>query len=181
MSFLEKITDFIGIEKFLSSIEELFSFYFKPFSYYESFFKKSLREKIVQVIIYSILLILIGYITIDNITFRELTKVVIAEIALTFLIAVVLVISDYIVSKIEKRDPQSENVVFFVILAKLLISPFQVVFFGLFVKYENYNFFFIANLIFFFQYIYVLIFSARVFNKKLKFILLTILINIVVL
>lgn len=181
MSLIEKISDYIGVEKFISSIEELVNFYLKPFSFFENFFKKTLREKIIQVFVYSFLIILIGYITIEGITIRELTKGVLAEIALTFFIGIVLIVSDFFVAKIERRKTNSENIIFFIVLAKLLIGPFQVAFFALFINYENYNFFLIANLICLFQYIYILFFSARIFNKRKRYMILAIFLNIIVL
>ena len=181
MSILEKISDYIGIERFLSLLEELFNFYLKPFSFFENFFNKERKEKLIQLFVYSLLLIAVGYITIDDITIRELAKGILAEIAFTFLICLVLVISDFLVSIVAKKKNNSENIIYFVLLAKLLIGPFQVVFFALFVSYENYNYFFIANLICLYLYIYVLLFSARVFNKLKRYILLTVLLNLLIL
>jgi len=181
MSLLDKISDYIGIEKFLSLLEELFNFYLKPFSFFEKFFIKKRKEKLIQLFVYTLLLIAIGYITIDDITIRELAKGILAEIAYTLLICLVLVISDLLVSKVAKRKNNSENIIYFVLLAKLLIGPFQVVFFALFVTYENYNFFFLANLVCLFLNIYVLLFSARVFNKLKRYILLSVLFNLIIL
>jgi hypothetical protein len=177
MSVFEKITEYIGIDKIIQFSIDLIDFYFKPIKFYNNFFLKPLKDKIIQALFYSLLIIVLGYILIEKASIRELSKAMIFEIAILFKIIIILIISDLIISKIQKRELYIEKIIFFVILSKILLVPFQLVFFGLFVSYENYNYFFIENLIVFLLYIYIFIFSARVFNSKLKYIIIGICLN----
>lgn len=179
MSIADKISDYIGLEKILTFIEQLFEFYFKPLKFFKEFFELSLKDKIIQTVFYSLIVLGIGYVLIEDVTIRQLLKVLLYEISLLFKICIVLILSDLIISRIKKQKSNSKNIIFFVILVKLLIAPFQVIFFGLFITNENYNFLFFENLVLLGLFFYMIFFSARVFNKKLKYIFVNIILNIV--
>ena len=51
----------------------------------------------------------------------------------------------------------------------------------MFINYENYNFFFLSNLVVLGLYFYILIFSARIFNSDLKLIIFRIVLNLSIL
>jgi hypothetical protein len=108
-----------------------------------------------------------------------LLKILFFEIGALFLTFLILVSSDSILARLQKRHVNFMNILFFIILVKILIAPFQLIFFGLFISYENYNFFFLANCICVLLYIYIFVFSARVFHSKKRFILLGAILNII--
>lgn len=181
MSYFDKLSDYLGIEKILSFVIELIEFYFKPFTFFRKFFSLTLKDKIIQTSFYAAMLLGFGYILIEDITIRELAKALLFEIAILFQACIILILSDFIIAKIRNSRRNTENIIFFVILAKLLLAPFQLVFFGLFVSFENYNFFFLANLVVLGLFIYIFYFSAMLFQEKVKFIVLNILINFILL
>ena len=69
--------------------------------------------------------------------------------------------------------------IFFPIIIKLLIAPLQLIFFGVFINNENYNYFLLSNLVIFGLTIYVLFISAFIFYSKKKFIALNIVLNFI--
>jgi hypothetical protein len=181
MSIQEKILEHIGIEKILQFIVELFDFYFKPFKFFKKFFAQSLIDKIIQTSFYSLLLIGLGYILIDDITLRLLAKFLLLEIGILINACLILILSNFIISKFAHQNIKIENIVFFTILVKLFIAPFQIIFFGLFINLENYNFFFLANLVVLFLFFYMFIFSTRIFQSKIRYIISNILLNLLLL
>jgi|GEM_PF-3080927 len=181
MSVVDKISDYIGIEKIISFIEELIWFYLKPFKFFKNFFSRSLHDKIIQTLFYTILFLAFEFVLIDEITIKELIKEFFFEIALLFYACLVLATSDFIISKVKKEKSNFENILFFVILTKLLIVPLLIIFFELFTFFENYNFYLLANLVVFGLFVFTYIFSAVIFNEKIKVIFFNILLNIVLL
>ncbi len=166
MSIQEKILEHIGIEKILQYVVELFDFYFKPIRFFKKIFSQSLIDKIIQTSFYSLIILGIGYILIDNITLRLLAKVLLIEIGILVFVCIILILSNFIISKFSNQSIKIENIIFFAILVKLFIAPFQIVFFGLFINFENYNFYFLANLVVLFLFFYMFIFSTSVAITK---------------
>lgn len=175
-----KLLEYIGFDNLKDYSIEIFDFYLKPIRFFRKFSKKDLAEKILQTIYYCIILIALGYILIEEITIKELAKATIFEISALIGIIITLSTSELIVSKIKKKKPRIVDLIFFAIIAKLLIAPFQVVFYGMFLNYENYNYFFISNLIILFLTLYILFFSAIIFNKRKKYSLIQIILNLLI-
>lgn len=180
MSVLEKFIDYIGFDKIFSFLQELILFYTKPAKFFRIFFSNSLKHRITQTTFYALLLIGIGYLLIDESTIRYLLKALISELSLLIFTFIILFLSDYITSKIQKQANNAEKIIFYIILVKLLIGPFQLVFFGLFTSYENYNLYFLANVVVLVHFIYIFIISAIIINHKIKYIILSILLNMVI-
>ena len=176
---INKLLEYIGFENFKEYSIDILDFYFKPKKFYKKFFVKDLPEKILQIIYYSILIIALGYILIDDITIKELAKATLYELLALFWIIISLVLSELIISKLKSKKPRIQNIILFTILAKLLIAPLQLVFFGMFLFKENYNYLFLSNLIVLLLTIYIFFFSAILFNSKNKFILLNIALNLI--
>lgn len=176
---IDKFIDYIGIEKLSNYTLEIIDCYFKPAKFFKKLSSKKLKEKIVQTIFYAILVIGLGYALISDITIRELTKVVLYEIASLFWIFVILIFSEIIIAKIRKKKPRYQDIIFFPIIIKLLIAPLQLIFFGIFISNENYNYFLLSNLVIFGLTIYVLFISAFIFHSKKRFITLNIVLNFI--
>lgn len=174
---IDKFIDYIGIEKLSNYTLEIIDCYFKPKKFFKKLSSKKLKEKIVQTIFYAILVIGLGYALISDITVRELTKAVLYEIANLFWIVTILILSEIVIAKIRKKRPRYQDMIFFPIIIKLLIAPLQLIFFGIFINNENYNYFLLSNLVVFGLTIYVLFISAFIFHYKKKFIALNIGLN----
>ncbi|MFP8490010.1 hypothetical protein ACKGJO_13055 [Gracilimonas sp. Q87] len=178
MGSIEKILEYVGFERLLKFIKELPIFYLKPKSFFKKFFQKDFEEKFLQVLFYIMLLIFLGYFTIENITLREMIKFMIFELASLFTIVLILSVSALTISKFTPVSFSLEKVTFFSILAKILIAPFQIVFFGLFVSFENYNYYFAHNLIVLILYLYIFFYSANIFYSRLRHIVAGISLNL---
>lgn len=176
---INKLLEYIGFDNLKEYSIDILDFYFKPKKFYKKFFVKELPEKILQIIYYSILIIALGYILIENITIKELAKVTLYELSTLFWIILSLVLSELLISKFKKKKPRIQNIIFFTILAKLLIAPLQLVFFGMFLFKENYNYLFLSNLVVLLLTVYIFFYSAILFNSKNKFILLNIASNLI--
>ena len=177
-SVIKKIFDAVSFEKILQYLSEVIDFYFRPIRFFNNFFSKTSKEKFIQFIFYSILILLLGFVLIETITIRELTKALLFELATSVTVIIILSLSNLIISKIQKSKFEIEKIVYFVFLVKILLAPFQVIFFGLFIAYENYNFFFFQNLVVLCLYIYVYAFSGKIFHYKFNLFLLSIFLNL---
>lgn len=178
MGVSDKIIEYVGFDKFLQFIKELPIFYLKPNSFFRKFYKKEFEEKFLQVLFYIILLIFLGYFSIQDISLRELVGFVIFELSSLFTTILILSASFHVISIYTNYTFSLQKVTFFSVLAKILIAPFQIVFFGLFVTFENYNYYFIHNLIVLVLYIYIFFYSANIFYKRLRHIAAGIFLNI---
>jgi len=174
-----KLLEYIGFENLKKYSIDILDFYFKPKKFYGKFFKKELSEKIIQTIYYSILIVALGYVLVEDTTIKELVKALLYELSALFWIIVSLGFSELLISKIRKKKPRLQNIIFFAILAKILIAPLQLTFFGMFLFKENYNYLFLSNLVVLLLTFYIFFYSATLFNSKNKFILLNILTNLI--
>lgn len=170
---LYKIIENIGLDKLYIFLKELATFYFKPLYFYEHFFRKDFKEQLRQLISYSIIIILLGYILLEDVSIKELASSLIVEMTLLLSMILTLFSSNYLVYQIDKKLLKLRNVVFFAMLTKLLYAPFQLAFFGLFVKWENYNYLFFQNLVYLFIHVYFFFFSGRIFNQRISRMLLS--------
>ena len=126
---IEQLLGYIGLDKVYSHIEDILNFYFKPLKFFATFFGQSTKDKVLQTLTYVILVLSIGYVLIEEITIRELAKALIFELAILLNIILTLTLSDWILAKVCRRKLNTENIIFFTILTKLLLAPFQIVFF----------------------------------------------------
>src|SRR5687768_8251177 len=118
MDFISKFFDSIGLERIYTFLEELLTFYMKPLKFYNSFFRKPTKEEVIQVLVYSVGVVLIGFIFLDKMSVLELIKILISEVAGLFIIIIILFVSNYLVHRLSKQDFKIENVIFFSILTK---------------------------------------------------------------
>lgn len=174
-----KFIDYVGFENLLSYLIEVGDFYFKPKQFFKTFSKKLLKEKLIQIFFYAILIIGLGFVLISDTTVKKLVKALLYEIGALFWIIIVLLLSEFLISRFRRKKPELESIIFFPILVKLLLAPFQLIFFGLFITYENYNYFFLSNLVILLLTLYILIGSGYIFYSKKRFICLFIISNLI--
>jgi hypothetical protein len=179
MNIIDKIAEYIGFDKTLRFIEELGEFYLRPLRFFNRFFLLQFKDKLIQTGFYAFLVLGLAYICIEDISIKELLRTLVIELSTLVITFGLLSVGEFVISRIQKNKPRYQSILFFVILVKLLIAPFQIIFFGLFLTKENYNFFFLANCAFVILIFYVLFFSARIFHLKKRYILLNIFINII--
>ena len=85
-----KLLEYIGFENLKKYSIDILDFYFKPKKFYGKFFKKELSEKIIQTIYYSILIVALGYVLVEDTTIKELVKALLYELSALFWIIVSL-------------------------------------------------------------------------------------------
>lgn len=176
-----EIKEFVGIGKILELLSELPRFYFKPKLFFQYFFQKENKEKVIQLVVYSFFIILLGYVSIEDADWKFLIKALLYETFALITLIIVLWLANRATALLGGKRIETEDIVLFSILIKLLIAPFQILFFGLFIFHENYNYFFIQNLVILLLYFYYLVFSSYIFQDKLKFVVANIVANILIL
>ncbi|MBF0596400.1 hypothetical protein [Faecalibacter rhinopitheci] len=162
----QEIINFFNKENIKIYIQELVYYYFNPIIFYDIFFKKNTVDKIYQVLFYSTIIILIGYYTLNDLSVKQLVQAFIFEVFVLVLIIIPFCLSTFISKKFLNGNLTIENSIFFVVLAKMMYAPFQIVFFFLFLKFENYNYLFFSTsfvIIIFFNIFY---FSSYLFYNR---------------
>src|SRR4051812_28134486 len=115
--------------------------------FYKIFFKKTTKEKISQLLVYSICFIIVAFILLNDRPILELVKDFFWGLAQSFIIILILFASNFLIYRLHKKHLQIGDIISFTILTKLLISPILLIFFGLFIYKENYNYFFAFNIL----------------------------------
>ncbi len=177
MDIISKVFDFIGLDKLYAFFEELLTFYTNPLKFYSNYFKKSTREKISQILVYSIFVVVLMAVFINDRPILELIKAFITGIARLFVVILILFISNFLVYRFNKKHLKLENIITFAFLSQILLAPILLIFYGLFIAHENYNYFFIYNILDVALFIYIFAFSSRIFNLKTSYVLLSICFN----
>jgi hypothetical protein len=157
---------------------ELPNFYLRPTKYFKQFFLKSKEEKISISFIYTFTIVILLYVFSES-SIKEITKVMIIEIGILFIAFSILYVNKSVLDSIFKTKTKTSNIIYFLLITKILSIPFQLTFYFLFEKTEMYEFLLIHNSIIVLLLIFVVMYSNKILYDRIYQILIGIVLNLI--
>lgn len=169
MKIIDELLDRIGIDKIYNYIEQSMLFYVSPTRYYLNLYSRERQEQYLQILLLLGMLSLCVLLFSEQIQLKEITRVVVIDLIITIFSFLPLAIAVRVVKKICHQPFDLSNVFVFVITSKYQLVPMLVIPLILYRKLENYSFYFIGVLIFWFMLFFIFIFSGRVFFSRIRY------------
>lgn len=175
---IKDLKEIISLEDLYQFLKQSLIFYIKPRSYFKWLFSQTGEIQFKNSVYLFLLLSAFLYLFTDKQNFKIILGVSLLDVALCLISTVIIFCSNYFSS--EREFSGFKNTFLFVFNSKFLLAPIYIIPYLGFIKTENYNFYFVVNVCFTYTFLFILAYSAMIFNQKIKNIIKVLLSNLLI-